>query len=817
MVTTINRSDQLTSPSAARRINPFVFIAGYAADAAADVRYAWRSCTKQPAFMAVTIVSLACGIGLNTAVFSIINTIFLQGIRGVPAPERIVTVGDRVPFATYREVRDATTTLESVAVWQPVLVDLRFRDAIIRDAVPAVSDNYFSTLDLRPLQGRLFVPSTSRDPVDVAEVVLDYDFWMNTTAGDPAVIGEQVLVNRTPARIVGIAPRSFHGFGPERPALWMQMGMLPGLRATAARWDDPAESGWRIFGRLAPGVSAGQVSAELRTLASRSPSLFPRELSATSAAAAEGWSGPVSPEKRIEFLLVVVAPLVIVGLVLWIGCSNVANLLLARASARRKEIAIRLANGASRSRVIRLLLTESLLLAIAGGAVGMLLAAWTLDFVWLTLPEAPRLAVEIDAHVLLYTSAVCVLATVLCGLVPALEATRIDVAPLLKGDTAAPHAEVRGGTRVRRFFLITQFASSMALLVVAGTFVRAVIVSHIGQESALIDHLAVAYMEADQPSGALRAAHWRAVRQNVGRVPGVSSVTLTDPAVARAAIVPEGASASTAQPEAAIQAIDTGFLAASGIQVLAGSGDVAALRRDPLEQVLINDRAARQFWGGHDALSRRFSFEASGQRSTFEVAGILRDDGKEPRVFRALRDEDLTAADVLVRTSTPSTQVVQPLRSVLSHIGGQPAFVRVTTLREASTGPLARLTWLAMAIGGVVLSLAVVGLYGAISFVTSQRTKEIAIRMAVGAPVPAVLRLVLKEGILVVAAGSALGLASIAFAFRFMSGMIFASWRLDPTTIGGVLAVFSLATLAACYVPARRASRLDPMSVLKSD
>jgi predicted permease len=765
--------------------------------------------------MAVTIVSLACGIGLNTAVFSIINTIFLQGIRGVPAPERIVTVAERVPFAAYREVRDASLTLDQVAVWQPVGVDLRFRDTVLRDVVPAVSGNYFTSLGVRPFEGRLFESTASRTPADTPEVVLDYEFWMQTTSGDPGVLGEQVVVNRVPATIVGIAPRSFHGFGPERPPLWIHLGMLPGVRGTPARWDDPEESGWRMFGRLAAGASLGQVNAEIQTLASRSPALFPAGLRAESAGG-ERWSGPVSAEKRIEFLLVVVAPLVVVGLVLWIGCSNVANLLLARASARRKEIAIRLANGATRSRLIRLLLTESLLLALAGGAAGMLLAAWTLDLLWLMLPDVPRLAVEIDARVLLYTSGVCVLATILFGLAPALQATRLDVAPLLKGEAAARQAEPRGGTGVRRFFLVTQFASSMALLVIAGTFVRAIVVSHLGPQSAFIDHLAVAYVEANQPSDALRAAHWRAVRQNVRRVPGVSSVTLTDPAVARAVVGPAGAAAA-GHAEASIQGIDQEFIAASGITVIAGTGDVSALRRSPLEQVLINGRAARQLWGGNDALGRRFSIGAAGTTPTLEVAGIVRDDGLESRVFRALRDEGLTAANVLVRTSPPSGQVVGPLRSVLSHMGGEPAFVRVATLREASTGPLARITWLAMAIAAVVLSLAAVGLYGAISFVTSQRTKEIANPMAVGAPAPAVLRLVLREGVLVVAAGSVLGLAAMAFAFRFMSGMIFASWRLVPATIAGVLAVFSGATLAACYVPARRASRLDPMTVLRSD
>ena len=379
-----------------------------------------------------------------------------------------------------------------------------------------------------------------------AEVVLDYEFWMNSLGGDPGVIGEQILINRVTATILGIAPRSFHGFGPERPPLWIPMGMLPAVRGSVARWQDPGESGWRIFGRLKDGGSVGQVNAELRAMAARSPDLFPNG-PLIGSTGGERWSGPVSAEKRIEFLLVVVLPLVVAGLILWIGCSNVANLLLARASSRRKEIAIRLANGASRSRLLRLLLTESLLLAAAGGALGMLLAVWTLDFVWLTLPEAPRLAIELDMHVLLYTSAVCLAATLLFGLVPALHATRVDVAPLLKGEAPAPRADVRRGARVRRFFLVTQFASSMALLVVAGTFVRTIVTAHFGEQAALIDHLAITRLEADETSGPARAAHWRSVRQELLRVEDVTSVTLAPAGDGvRSPLIPDGAGPVTA-------------------------------------------------------------------------------------------------------------------------------------------------------------------------------------------------------------------------------------------------------------------------------
>lgn len=528
----------------------------------------------------------------------------------------------------------------------------------------------------------------------------------------------------------------------------------------------------------------------------------------------------MSGEKRIEFLLVVVMPLVIAGLILWIGCSNVANLLLARATARRKEIAIRLANGATRSRLVRLLLTESLLLAIAGGALGMLVAAWTLDLVWLTLPEAPQLAIDIDTHVLFYTGAIAVAATLLFGLVPALHATRVDVAPLLKGEAPPPHADVRRGARVRRFFLVTQFASSMALLVVAGTFVRTIVAAHVGPQSALIDHLSVASVETALTSPPARAAYWRSVRDGLQGLPGVTTVTLTAASGATpSALIPAGTDPAAPRLQVDVQAVDSGYFTTAGSIVLSGQTGLQPAARNEgatgaAEPAVVNERAANQFWGSAGVVGRRF---ALGDTALLEVVGVVRDDGVEPRVFRALQDGDLTLANITIRSARPAERMVEPVRSLLTSLARDRGSVRVTTLREATSGSLARITRLAVVVAGIVLALATVGLYGSISFVTSQRTREIAIRMAVGAPGHAVLGLVAREGLLVVAMGSVLGLSLMAIAFRFMSGMIFASWNLEPLTVAGVLATFSLATLGACYLPGRRAMRLDPMRVLRAD
>ena len=777
-----------------------------------DVRYALRGWRRQPIVVLIAVISLGAGIGLNTAVFSIVNTIFLQSIRGVPEPERVATIAPRVSFTTFRDVRERASTLDGVAAWQPVDARLHHGDTSWRRTVPVVSTNYFLVLGIRPFQGRFFEDRPERIPAATAEVVLDFEFWRDELRGDPQAVGQKIVVNQAVATIVGIAPRAFHGFGPERPPLWVPMGLLPGIRGAAPRWEEPAEAGWRVFGRIPEGGTLGRINAELLALSADRPASVPADRLRADAGA-EGLSGASAGEKRIEFLLVVVLPLVVVGLILWIGCSNVANLLLARAAARRKEIAIRIANGAGRGRLIRLLLTESLLLALAGGAAGLLLAAWSRDLIWAVLPEAPRLAVEIDLNVLLYTGAICMVATLLFGLVPALHATRADVTPLLKGDESGALGSVRRGGRIRTFFLVTQFTASTALLIVAGTFVRAVVTTHLGEQAGMMDRLTLASVETPAGAGAARAEYWRTVRDRLRQVPGVVAITL------QPATGPAGADLSIAgqDPEDRIairlQPIDGEYLRMSGTALVHGA-DLAPDAALATGTVLINERAASQLRLTGDAVGARVALNGG---PAMTVAGIVRDDGSEGRVYRRLSDAEVVRGNLLIGTTDPATRAVGRIRSALVPLVPDRTFLTVDTLREASTGMLRRLTTMALTIAALVLSLAGVGLYGSVAFITVQRTKEIAIRMAVGAPRGAVLRMLLWEGAFVVLLGCTAGLALTGVAFRFMSGMIFAQWSLDPFAVGGVLATFAVATLAACYVPGRRATAIDPIRVLRAD
>jgi predicted permease len=590
----------------------------------------------------------------------------------------------------------------------------------------------------------------------------------------------------------------------------MPLGMLPGVTGNAPRWDDPAESGWRVFGRIAHGGSIDQVNAELAALATREAHRFPSE-PLHAATGGERFAGAASAEKRIEFLLVVVLPLVVVALILWIGCSNVANLLLARAAVRRKEMAIRMANGAGRGRLIRLLLTESFLLALGGGAAGLLLAMWCRDLIWAALPEAPRLALELDLNVLLYTGAVCVAATMLFGLVPALHATRIDVAPLLKSDEAGGGSVRRGG-RLRTFFLVSQFAASTALLIVAGTFVRTVVTTHMGEQAAFIDRLSVASIDAESLPAAARADYWRSVRERIRQVPGVTALTLTAQGGEQTAQITVSGLGPEERVTARVQRIDAEFFRIADASVIEGV-DLPGSGGDGTS-VLVNERVASQLRLGAAAVGSRIVLEGSGPVT---IAGVVRDHAAQGQLYQRLVDADVAGANILVRTHTPAATAVGPIRSAIAPLATERTTAVVATLREASTGMLQRLTGLALVVSALVLSLAGVGLYGSVAFITAQRTREIAIRIAIGAPRRAVLRMLLWEGAFVVLLGCAAGMVLTGVAFQFMSGMIFARWTLEPYAVGGVVATFALTTLAACYVPGRRATRIDPIRALRAE
>jgi predicted permease len=781
----------------------------WAGDLWQDLRYGLRGLARNRAFTVVAVLSLAAGIGLNSVVFSVINSIFLRPAHGIADSEDVV-FGPRLSYAAFREIRESSRTLSGVAVSQPRAFEVRIGAFSFHATGRLVSENYFAVLGVHPALGRFFTPDADPLPEALPEAVLDHRFWKERLGGDPGVIGKTVTVDGVPLTVIGVTPADLYGPGPERPPVWIRLGMRPALERRGVDWSDPRDAGYAMVGRLRPGVSPEGAAAELRALLATHPGLSPRQRLALSTGGAEGWTGSDSPEKHVEWLLVVVVPLVVAGVILWIGCSNVANILLARGMVRRKETAVRLAMGASRSRIVRQLLTEALLLAALGSALALFLASWLLDLLWAAFPEFPQMYVTIDTRVVVYTGFVSLAATLIFGLVPALQATRIDVAPALKGE-APKHVR---SSRLRTFFLVTQVASSMALLVVAGTFVRSVVRTYTGEAGAEIERLLVGRVELEGDAPGVPGEYWDRVRAEIGALPGVAAVTVT-PNPAGESVTLRGVRTDGAVDSlrATLQAVDSSYFSVQG-SILVGGRNVGARRPDgDAVEVVVNQAALVRLGGSAGAVGREVVL---GDSLRARIVGVVRDGAKEARVFRTA-DERSAAGTVLVRTRLPSERMVAPVRVLLSRLAADRAQVTVGTLREAQFGSLQRLTAVALLVGSLALALAAVGLYGSISFHTTQRTREIAIRLALGAARGQIFGLVFTHGLKVVVAGCTIGLAVVLVALRVMSGVIYGEWPLDVATLVGVATVFALATAAASYLPGRRAARVDPMEALRSE
>ncbi len=778
-----------------------------------DLKFALRQLLKHPAFSAVAVVSLALGIGLNSAVFSIINTVFFQTIRGVDQPRRVVFGSERVSYPIYRSLRSEIHTLSGLAAMARTSVVILTDDEQTRRSVPVVSENFFGVLGVRPFLGQFFAANTGAGAPPVAlEAVLDFQFWKRHWKGDPSVVGQTLSLNGKTFTVIGVAPEPFHGPGPERPPLWVPLGALPVLEGAHADWESGTRRPFDLIGRLRPKATSAQAQAEAALALARQPELAP-EKPLRFDDGHEPWPGDMSAEKHAEFLLVTVVPLVVAGAILLIACSNVANLLLARAVSRRREIAIRLATGASRWRVLRLLLLESLLLATAGGALALLVSGWTVNFVFATFAEFGSLAVSVDGRVLLYTAVISLISTLLFGLTPALQATRTDVAMGLKTGGAGSISG-RRGSRLQMFFLLIQIAGSMALLVITATFVRGLIASRFGKFAERADHLVLAQVP-ELAAPIAPAELQRQLRERLGRLPGVRAVTLLESGQGESArLYPPGTEDQTNVPPVTVQRVDAAYFRVAGHQLLRGQ-NVDASKPAAAVEAVVNEAAAHRFWPNGNPIEKRFSLDTANGKGLL-VAGVVRDENDRPWVYRPL-PQDAAPATALLLTDPPAEALVAPTGEALRSMASARAWPMVATLRQARMKGLSEITQVALLIGGLALLLAATGLYGSMAFASSQRTQEMGVRLALGATRRQVMGLLIGRGLKITAAGCAVGLGLVWMAFQLMNGLIFGKWRLDLWALLMVAVVFALASLAACWAPARRASRVDPTVALRAE
>ena len=809
-----------------------------------DVRYGLRMLWRSPGFTAVAVVSLALGIGVNTAIFSLFNAVLVRPLPVVAGQGSLVWLRAPNSYPDYLDYSAQARSFEGLAA---VTGTREF--SLTRGGEPEllrgefVTANYFDVLGVRPRLGRGFLAEEGRDPAPV--VVLSDRLWRTRFGADPSIVGGRITLNGLGFTVVGVAPEKFIGteVGLDRE-LWVPLSLEPVLNpqraAREGRGDESLlrerHSYWlAVFGRLKGGVTREQAGAEMDALARRVAEAAGDRADAEALRRVQplALSGGLDPRDREEALPVAGVVMGVVGLVLLIACANLAGLLLARAAVRRRETAVRQALGASRRRLIRQWLTESVLLGVLGGAAGLLLALWAND-VMLSYAGATPLAsldLGLDFRVLAFALFVSVGAGIVFGLAPALQASRLDIVTALKTEDALARAGSRR-SRLRAVFVTAQVTLSVVLLVCAGLFIRSLQSAHsidpgFRVERALTVPVDLGLLRYEQAGG---QAFYRELLSRVASQPGVESASLVRFAqlgfsFAQGQVFAEGKTGEGDEgASTGFNVVGPRYFETMGTRLVRGRDFAEADREGAPGVVVVNETLARMLWPDEDALGKRLSFE--GARGPFlEVVGVARDgkyrslgDRSRPYVYRPLMQSYEPKMTLVVRTSGEPAALAGAVRGQLRALDPNLPVAEMRTLAEQfdlSLLPSRVAAWTLGAFGLLALALAAIGVYGVVSYSVAQRTREIGVRVALGASRRDVLRLVLGEGLKMVAAGLGVGLLLALAATRLVAGFLYGVTASDPVTFAGVPVLLGAVALAAGYLPARRATKVDPMKALR--
>jgi predicted permease len=809
-----------------------------------DIRFALRTFTKSPAFALTAVSSLALGIGVNTTIFTIINTLFLNPLP-VDRVSEIVAVYTvdknntsqlgsvlQVSYPNYKDFRDRNNSFSSMAAYSfPIAGSVSTGAEGEPIFVELVTGNYFATLGVRPLLGRMIGTEDDRVPGASPVMVLGHRMWQRQFGGKRDVLGQTVMVNGTVFTVVGVAPEGFRGvnslFGPDA---WAPVMMYRELLPSQFRsWVDERRAlAFNVAARLKPGVTIQQASAEMVALAKSLETEYAAPNQGRTTTLRPLTTATIFPGVREALVLGGAVLMVIVGLVLLIACSNVANLLLARATARTQEIAVRLALGANRSRLVRQLMTENVLLSLIGGALGVLVAVWSLRVIWSTRPAlAPQNFVEprLDATVLAFTLGISVVTGVVFGLAPAIQSSRASVVGALKDNT-------RSAGRRRRTFglgnllIVGQVALSLVALITAALFLRSSqAASHIdpGFDS---EHVAVMTVTPgqqgyEQPRG---EQFYRDVLTAVRAVPGVTAASwgtnLPLFGFVQRSLFVEGRESLPPVLTTTID-VDAGYFDTTSIALLKGRDFREADRTGP-PVAIVNDTMARRYWPNSDALGKRFRFYV--EQEYREVVGVVKTvkyatlgEDPQPAAYRPLQQAYSDTAVLYVRAARDPAAIIEPVRRVIHQNDPRIPVQNAQVVKDVISQSLWAVNLAAGLLGVfglLALVLACVGLYGVMSYSVGQRTREIGLRMALGAGRRDVLGLVLRQGLTLVGAGVVLGVAGAFAASRLVRTLLFQSPSDPLSFIGASGALIGVAVLAS-LVPARRASRVDPVITLR--
>jgi len=795
-----------------------------------DLRYGARMLLKQPGFTLIVILTLALGIGANTAIFSVVNAVMLRQLPFADA-DRLVRLRESNPergwsafsvsHPNFLDWRARNQSFEALAATASVSFNLNTGGDIEVVGGADISADFLPVLGVTPVLGRNFLPEEDRPGGNTRVVLLAHGFWQRRFGGDPGIVGKTVTINENPFTVVGVLPESF---------TWRRSEMFTPLAPDPAR--SRGDHRLTVIGRLKPGVALERALADMNTIAQQLAQQFPESNKGWSVVGQKFYDWIV-PEQSRRSLLVFAGAVIFV---LLIACGNVANLLLARASARQKEMAIRVALGAGRFRIIRQLLSEALLLALLAGALGLLVAVWTVDALQTMNPASlPRLdELSVDGRALAFGLLISLLTGAFFGLFPALQASRPDLNETLKEGGRSGGAS--GRQRVRGALVIVQVALSVALLIGAGLLLRSF--SKLQDVKPGFEPNNLLTMRISLPRSRYREnqeawAYYTRLLRETKALPGVQDAALTSlvPMAGRGPsteveIPGRIAAPDGGQPSAGWQTISPGYLRTLGATLRGRDFD----ERDTAESqpvAIISEEMARRYWPGEDPLGRTVILQSLGNkpRVIIGIAGDIHSFGldTEPgatiyaptaEVARAIQSR------LVVRTHAEPTAQTSAVRGVLRSIDANAPVFDIQTVEQLfydSLGPRRFNMFLLGGFAGVALLLASVGLFGVMAYLVSQRTREIGIRLALGARPRDVFRLVIGRGLLLASIGAAVGLAPAFGLAHFLETLLFQVKPTDALAFTVAPALLLGVALLACWIPAHRATKVDPMIALRGE
>ncbi|HEU5452957.1 MAG TPA: ABC transporter permease [Terriglobales bacterium] len=814
-----------------------------------DLRYGARMLAKNPGFALVAVLTIALGIGVNAGIFAIVDSATLRPLE-VPNAKRVVGIyqlffgkvrrnvhgsGSMFSYPEYLEYRDRNHVLSGVTAFQP-FVEATLSGYPQQLTGSLATCNYFEVLQAPIALGRGFLPAECAAEGAGPVVVLSDALWRGAFGADPQIIGKTVRLNRQPLTVVGVAGSSFHGTEVIADDFWAPVTLQNSLAPSRIEGDLLRNDNlsWLVMlGRLRDGISVRQAQSDLEVIAGQIDQRYPGRTTRLIVTVATYFT---EPEMNKISTAVSTIVLIAVGMVLLIACANVANLMLARAVKRRREIAVRLAIGAARGRVVRQMLTESLLLALIGGGLGLLMAAWSsgaaLRLMLANLPPgAPPFAVHVqpDARLFLYALLLTIATAVVFGLAPALQATRGDVNRDLKVDAGASERGAGHG-RMRGVLIAAQVAVCMVLLIGAGLLLRGLYRAQTLDTG--FDNNHTALVSFDLRGGgydpARAAAFHRDVRERLRRLPGVD-------AVASAMMTPLNGSRSNEGFKLEgdkdlrsfdFNAVSPEYFSVVGIPLVRGRTFLETEKDD--QAAIVSEAAARKLWPGQEALGKRICAERpkGGCSNWMAVVGVARNadtvrpgSAEVPIIYLPLSPQDEVRAEVLVHSKAGYAAIAPAIPGVLHQLDAD-LLVRVTKLEDNLKNfisPSQIAAGLAATFGGLALLLAAIGIYGTVSYNVGRRTREIGIRMTLGAQPGNIQGMVLRQAMRPVVIGAVIGSALCAVVSQVLSVLLFGVSPLDPVAFSAVAAFLLLVAAAASFVPTRRAVQVDPMVALRQE